>query len=64
MAGDDGALVPLVGWGLVLVLAAGGVVYTYQRLGKWQAWVIGVPVLGALGLTVADNIASMLPNLL
>jgi LPXTG-site transpeptidase (sortase) family protein len=61
MAGDNGAL---VGWGLVLVLAAGGVVYTYQWLGLWQAWVIGVPVLGALGLTVADNIASLLPNLL
>jgi hypothetical protein len=61
MAGDNGAL---VGWGLVLVLAACGVVYTYQWLGLWQAWVIGVPVLGALGLTVADNIASLLPNLL
>ncbi|HJQ48872.1 MAG TPA: sortase [Amycolatopsis sp.] len=64
MAGDEGALVPIVGWALVLLLAAGGVVYTHQRLGVWQAWVIGVPVLGALGLAVADSIASLLPNLL
>ncbi|WP_236788875.1 sortase domain-bontaining protein [Amycolatopsis sp. GM8] len=64
MAGDRGALVPLVSWAFVLLLAAAGVVYTHQRLGLWQGWVIGVPVLGALGLAVADAIASMLPNLL
>ncbi|MFF0148027.1 LPXTG-site transpeptidase (sortase) family protein [Amycolatopsis sulphurea] len=64
MAGDEGALIPVVGWALVMLLSAGGVVYTHQRLGMWPAWVIGVPVLGALGLAVADSIASLLPNLL
>ncbi|WAL68364.1 sortase [Amycolatopsis cynarae] len=64
MAGDGGALVPLVGWGVVLALAAAGVVHTYHRFGTWHAWVIGVPLLGALGLAVADHVVSLLPNLL
>ncbi|MEV4312596.1 class E sortase [Actinocrispum sp. NPDC049592] len=64
MATDSGALVGLVGWGLVLCAGVAGVVYLRQRAGRWHAWVVGVPLLGALGLTVADQAASLLPNLL
>ncbi|WP_410597424.1 sortase [Amycolatopsis sp. lyj-23] len=64
LEGDATALVPLVVWGLLLALAAAGVVFVHQRVGRWHAWVIGVPVLGALGVTVADQAASLLPNLL
>lgn len=63
LEGDATALVPLVIWGLLLALAAAGVVFVHQRVGRWHAWVIGVPVLGALGVTVADQAASLLPNL-
>jgi hypothetical protein len=64
MASDSAAIVPLVGWGLVLCAAVAGVVYLRQRAGRWHAWVVGVPLIGALGLTVADQAASLLPNLL
>jgi LPXTG-site transpeptidase (sortase) family protein len=64
LAADGPALVPMVAWGLLLALAAAAVVYVHQRIGRWHAWVIGVPVLGALGITVADKAAALLPNLL
>ncbi|TCO62420.1 sortase [Actinocrispum wychmicini] len=64
MSEDFSAIVPMVAWGLVLCVAAGGVVFLRQRAGRWHAWVVGVPLLGALGLTVADQAASLLPNLL
>ncbi|WP_245633869.1 sortase [Amycolatopsis jejuensis] len=64
MEGDASAMVPLVIWGLVLALAAAAVVFVHQRAGRWHAWVIGVPLLGALGVTVTDQVASLLPNLL
>jgi LPXTG-site transpeptidase (sortase) family protein len=61
---DQGVLVPLVLWGQLLVAAALGVVWIRHRVGRWHAWVIAVPVLGFLGVTVADQAASLLPNLL
>jgi LPXTG-site transpeptidase (sortase) family protein len=64
LSGDSSTLVPMVIWGLLLALAAAGVVYVHQRIGRWHAWVIGVPLLGALGVTVADQVASLLPNVL
>ncbi|ADJ47407.1 peptidase C60, sortase A and B [Amycolatopsis mediterranei S699] len=64
LEGDASALVPLVVWGLLLAFAAAAIVFVHQRVGRWHAWVIGVPVLGALGVTVADQTASLLPNLL
>lgn len=64
MTGEADALVPLAAWALVLLVAAFGVVYVHQRTGRWHAWVIGVPVLGVLGITVADQAAAFLPNLM
>ena len=65
MAGDQSALVPLVLWSLLLVMSAFGVVWVQERVGPWHAWVIGLPVLLVLGLTVADHAAAtLLPNLL
>ncbi|HVK24492.1 MAG TPA: sortase [Actinokineospora sp.] len=64
MAGDSGALVPVALWCLVLAVAAVLVVYVRKRVGRWHAWVIGVPVLGTVGVTLADQAAALLPNLL
>lgn len=64
MAGDASALVPVVIWTVILTAAALGVVWIRQRVGRWHAWVIGVPVLGALGVTLADQFAGLLPNLI
>lgn len=61
---DSFAWVPLVLWGMCLVAAAVGVGWLGQRWGRWQAWIIGVPVLGFLGLAVADQAVQLLPNLM
>ncbi len=58
------ALVPLVLWGMCLVAAAVGVGWLSQRWGRWQAWIVGVPVLGYLGFAVADQVVQLLPNLM
>lgn len=64
MSTDQGAWYPLVLLGEALLLAVAGVVWALKRLGRWQAWVVGIPVLSALGLTAADQVARLLPNLL
>ncbi|WP_285612115.1 sortase [Actinokineospora globicatena] len=64
MVGDRSALVPIALWTLILVAAAVAAVYVRQRVGRWQAWVIGVPVVGAISLTLADQAAALLPNLM
>lgn len=64
MAGDRSALLSVVAWSMLLFAGALGTVWIRFRVGWWQAWVIGVPVLVALGLAVCDDIAAMLPNLL
>ncbi|MDX8031951.1 sortase [Lentzea sp. BCCO 10_0856] len=64
MASDLTALVPVAIWALVLAAGAFAVVYLRQRIGRWQAWVVGVPLLGTLGLTLADHAAALLPNLI
>jgi hypothetical protein len=32
--------------------------------GRWQAWLVAVPVVGYLGLATADQAARLLPNLM
>jgi sortase A len=61
---DPLALVPLVLWGMCLVAAAIGVGWLGQRWGRRQAWIVGLPVLGFLGLAVADQAVQLLPNLM
>lgn len=58
------AWVPLVLWGQGLVLAAAGVSWLGSRWGRWQAWIVAVPVLGYFSLEVADQIGRLLPNLM
>jgi sortase A len=64
LAGDSSALLDVVGWSVLLVAASVATVWVRFRTGLWQAWVIGVPVLIALGVTTSDEIAALLPNLL
>ena len=64
MASDTSTLLGVVGWAILLITAAVAIVWVRFSTGLWQAWVIGLPVLVALGLTASDDIAALLPNLL
>ncbi|MFC0532542.1 sortase [Phytohabitans kaempferiae] len=64
MATDAGAWTPLLLWSQGLLLATLGVTYLRARWGGWQAWIVGAPVILALGLAIADQAARLLPNLL
>jgi hypothetical protein len=61
---DTLAWVPLVLWGQGLVLAAAGIGWIGSRWGRWQSWAVAVPVLGYLGLAVADQVTRLLPNVM
>jgi sortase A len=61
---DPTALVPVVLWGAALLAVAGSLAWSAQRWGRWQTWIVAVPVAGFLSLTIADQVARLLPNLL
>jgi LPXTG-site transpeptidase (sortase) family protein len=62
MGTEPAAWYPLVIWGQGLVLAAGLITLARTRWGRWQTWIVAVPVLGYFGLAVADQVARLLPN--
>ncbi|MFJ6196613.1 sortase [Micromonospora sp. NPDC092111] len=64
MATDPAAWTPLLLWSQALLAAVLGFAWLRARWGRWQSWVVGVPVLAALGITVADQVSRLLPNLL
>ncbi|MGW3953462.1 sortase domain-containing protein [Streptomyces sp. NPDC004752] len=64
MAVQSSAWLPLVLWGQGLVLVAVAIAWSHARWGRRHTWVFGVPLLGVLGLTVADQAAALLPNLM
>ena len=64
MAGDVTALVPLTIWILALAVVAVALVAVRERLGRGRTWVIGAPIVIALGMTAADTAAALLPNLM
>mgnify|MGYP007022302215 CR=1 FL=1 len=49
---------------LVDVSAAVGSVWLRARWGRWQSWLVSVPALAFFGISVADNVVRLLPNLL
>lgn len=64
LAGDSSAWIPLVLWGQALALAAFAATWLRRRWNPIQAWLPSAPVLLALGLTVADQAARLLPNVM
>jgi sortase A len=61
---DPNALVPVVLWGAVLLVIAGVLAWTARRWGRWQTWIVAIPVVGFFSLMIADQVARLLPNLL
>ena len=64
LAGEPAAWMTLVLWAQALVLAAIALTWARLRWGARQAWLVGVPTLGLLGLAVANEVARLLPNLM
>ena len=60
---DTIAWLPLVLWGQCLLLGVGVLTWLRQRWGRWQTWIVAVPVLGFLSLSIADQVTRLLPNL-
>jgi sortase (surface protein transpeptidase) len=64
MASDSGAWLPIVLWGQLLLLVAGALSWLWTAWGKWQTWIIAVPAIGFLMLSIADQATRLLPNLM
>jgi len=64
MGTDSSAWVPLVLWGQGLVIMAWLITWARGHWGRWQTWIVAVPVVLFFGLEVADQAARLLPNLM
>ncbi|MGW5240177.1 class E sortase [Monashia sp. NPDC004114] len=64
MQGDPSGWFAIVLWSQAVAVAAAGVAWARRRWGPRQAWLVGVPLITALGLGLADSVATLLPNLL
>lgn len=64
MVGDPGAVTGLLLWSALLLCAAILAVWASVRWGRWQTWIVAVPVLAAIGVAVSNHIVMLLPNLL
>ena len=64
LTADPSAWLPLVLWGQLLLLATIGLSWLRNEWGRWQTWIIAVPVLAYIVLSVSDEVARLLPNLL
>lgn len=54
----------IVLFGVALVLVALPLSWLWTAWGKWQTWVIAIPTVGFLALTIADEATRLLPNLI
>jgi|SRR5579862_4483267 len=61
---NPNALIPVVLWGVLLLGFAALLAWARRRWGRWQCWIVAVPVAGFLGLSIADQVAQLLPNLM
>ncbi|MGW3633383.1 sortase [Streptomyces sp. NPDC005122] len=61
---ENAAWLPVFLWSQALLGAALLTMAAYRVWGRWQTWVVGVPVLAALGLAVSGAATRLLPNLL
>ena len=61
---DPQAWLPLVLWGQLLLLITIGLSWLRNEWGRWQTWTIAVPLLGYVVLSLSDEVARLLPNLL
>ncbi len=63
MAGDTGALVMTMIWGLALALTAIGGAVAAARWSPWPVYLVIVPAVLAIVWNLYENLAALLPNL-
>ena len=64
MASDKSALLPLLLWSQLLLLLSVLLAWVRGVWGRWQSWLVCVPILGYVGFQVAGLVAQLLPNLM
>lgn len=64
MKGDDSGVLKLFLWSQLLLALALLFAWIRTVWGRWQSWLVSVPVLGFVGFQVAGHAAQLLPNLL
>lgn len=64
MAGDPAGLVPLLLWLQLLLVAVVGAIWLTIRWGRWQAWLVALPVIFFVSVMASMSAARLLPNLL
>ncbi|MFE2421223.1 sortase [Streptomyces hokutonensis] len=64
MGTENAAWLPVFLWSQALLAAALLTMAAYRVWGRWQTWIVGAPVLAALGLAVSGAATRLLPNLL
>ena len=64
MAGDSTAWLAILLWVQGLMIAVLALTWARARWGRTQTWIVGVPVLAALGIGTADTLVRLLPNVL
>jgi len=64
MAGDASTPWALVLWLQALTIAAIGAVWSWNRWGHHQTWIVFLPLTALLGFAVADQFTKLLPNVL
>jgi hypothetical protein len=64
LAADGFALVGIAVCAQLLLAVVLGLAWARVRWGRWQAWVVAVPAVTALGIALFDRVALLLPNLM
>jgi sortase A len=63
MSTEPQAWLPIVLWGQLLLVVTLALSWLWISWGKWQTWLIAVPVVGYIVLSAADEVTRLLPNL-